>query len=969
MHEKNDRIKKEYMNYKKLYLSLFLSFLTFSLFAQTGILRGTLIDNETTKKIKNAKVSISDSIYTYSDLDGNFELKTTVGIYSISISMDAYSDLLIQEVEIPNNTVNSLGMIRLTSAAESIGQVKISVKTLKNSEEALLTSKKIAPNFIDGISAASFKKIGDGDAASAMSRVTGVSVEGGKYIFVRGLGDRYTKTTLNSMEIPGLDPDRNTIQMDLFPTNVIDNIIVSKTFTADLPADFTGGVVDISTKDFPEKKNWSLSVGTSYNPDMNLKSNYVTYKGSNTDFLGFDNGQRDIPTGGGNSIPTYIDFISNPNSTKGKKYQEINNGFNRTMGGERRLSPLSFNIGASFANQKKINNTYSLGYQMAFTYKNETEFYENATFNLFAKSPNPEINELTPLEQQTGDYGTNNVLLGGLGTIALKSANHKYKLNVLHIQNGEKKAGNFYFVNTNLGANWEANQYNLEYNQRSLTNILLSGTHVFGRNNWKLDWKISPTRSAIEDPDIRFTRFRIPDNMISTEVGKPERIWRTLTETNIANRIDASKEYKMLRKKSKVNFGLAYTYKQRDFNIQNFQVTVGSTKFNGDPNSIYSESNLISPTNINGVRFDAQFIPINPNEFNASISYAGAYISNETQITPLFKTNIGVRIEKYTQKYSGTNQLGSIVLDNETVLDNMDVFPTVNAIYNISKNQNVRMSFAQTIARPSMKELSYAEILDPITGRTFIGGKAQETTNGGNTVLWDGNLKSTNINNFDIRWESFQKAGDMISIGVYYKHLVNPIEIVQFLADPGSFQPRNVGNANIYGAEFELRQNLSILSNTLKNISFNSNLTLTQSSIAITNSEFLSRTQSARIGQEIKQTRVMAGQAPYIINAGLSYTNPKKTLDFGLFYNLQGPTLQYVGFANNTDVFSVPFHSLNLNANMKLGKMKKFDLGFKVSNILNDKREQIFNAYNASSQYFTRLAPGTTFSLKLSYSI
>ena len=244
--------------------------------AQTGIIRGKIIDESTSKPLKGANVSLSKEIQTITDLDGKFELVASVGTHTLSVENEAFNSVTITEIQISENQVFVLeNDIKLSPAIEGIGQVKVSVKRMNNTEEALLSAKKIAPNMIDGISSAGFKRIGDGDAASAMSRVTGVSVEGGKYVYVRGLGDRYTKTTLNGMDIPGLDPDRNTIQMDLFPTSVIDNIVVSKTFTADLPADFTGGVVDIGTKDFPDKKNWNFSVGLGYNPDINFKKDYL----------------------------------------------------------------------------------------------------------------------------------------------------------------------------------------------------------------------------------------------------------------------------------------------------------------------------------------------------------------------------------------------------------------------------------------------------------------------------------------------------------------------------------------------------------------------------------------------------------------------------------------------------------------------------------------------------------------------
>ena len=941
--------------------------------AQDGIIRGRLIESTSAAILTGISIEIDGVDAGTTDLEGKFEVSTTAGKHSLTFIGETIANTTVSDIEVSTESPTLLGDIRLSAKAQSMGAVSISVKKMNNTEEALLTAKKMAPSMIDGISSANFKRIGDGDAAAAISRVTGVSVDGGKYVYVRGLGDRYTKTTLNGVDIPGLDPDRNTIQMDLFPTNVIDNIIVSKTFTADLPADFTGGVVDIATKDFPEKRKWSVNVGLDYNPSMHLNSNYLTYNGGNTDFLGFDDGTRAIPTQGYNYVPSYTDFLSNPNSQKGQDFQEITRKFNSNMGTQEKMNFLNVSVGTSYSNSKKISKKYKLGYNASLTYKNNTEFYQDAEYNLYAKQPNAELYELTPLERQRGNYGTHNVLLGALGGLALKSSEDKFKLNLLHIQNGESKAGNFIFRNTNLGAVFDAQQYNLEYNQRSLTNILLSGEHSRDKGKWRVIWKISPTRSSLADPDIRFTRFRIPENTIGTEVGKPERIWRNLLEFNVANRLDITRKHRALGIASQLNFGLAYTYKNRDYRIQNFQVTSGSTKFTGDPAEIFLSENLVSESNKNGVRYDAMFIRngniFNPNEFNANVHYAAAYVSNEFNFSKRLKSVVGLRAEQYTQFYTGINQSGSISLNNDKVLNDLDLFPTINFNYKMNNTSNLRFSYARTIARPSLKELSYAEILDPITGRTYIGGKAIELTDNGNTVLWDGNLKSTNIDNLDIRWESFQKRGDMISFGVFYKAMKNPIEIVQFLADPGSFQPRNVGNATILGAEFEVRQNLEILSAALDGIYFNSNITITDSKISITESEYLSRDLSKRDGQTIYRERAMAGQAPYIINGGLSYQTKKKTLEAGVFYNVQGPTLQFVGFANNTDVYSVPFHSLNFNANYRFGKAKNMDLGIKVSNILNDKKEQVFSSFMAQDQYFTRLAPGTTISVKFSYTL
>jgi TonB-dependent receptor len=937
-------------------------------FAQKGTLRGGIFEEGSGEPLYGVSILVKEtSTGAITDFDGKFEIQVEPGFYTLQISYISYATVNLTGVEIKAGEITVLNDILMADEVSELETVTIAATAIRTTESALMSVKRNAANLMDGISASAFKKIGDGDAASAIKRVTGVSVEGGKYIYVRGLGDRYTKTVLNGVDIPGLDPDRNTIQMDIFPTNVIDNIIVSKSFTAELPADFTGGVVDIETKDFPEERVRSFSISGGLNPSMHFNSNYLSYDGSKTDWLGFDNGTRAIPTDGRTNIPQYGDAVGNPNGPKGLEYQDILGGFNKTLAGYRSNSlmdlGLSFSLGDQIARSRA-----TWGYNFAFTYKNETEFFQDAEFNLYAKPREADQTELEALERQKGDFGVNNVLAGGLAGIALKTANSKYKLNLMHLQNGESKAGEFDFVNTNLGANFEAKQYNLEYSQRGLTSILLAGSHFINGGDWQIDWKLAPTRSTIQDPDIRFTRFRLPTNTISTEVGLPARIWRSLEENSVVGKLDLTKRISLFSRDAKLRFGTNYVFKNRNFNIQSFQFATGNTLFTGDPNEILQDQNLFSAENRNGVRYNADFIPINPNEYKSSLTNVAGYSSLEMSPAKNLKVIAGLRVEQYNQFYTGTNQTGSINFDLVEMLDDLDFFPTVNLIYNLKENQNLRVSATRTIARPSFKELSYAEILDPITGRTFIGGLYPETTNGGSEILWDGNLVSTRVNNFDIRWEMFQERGQMFSVSAFYKTFDKPIEMVQFLSDPGTFQPRNVGNGSVVGLEFEFRKSLKFISPKLENFNWNTNLTVTQSQIKMSESEFRSRSLSAKEGQEVKDTRVMAGQAPYIINTGLSYQSFVTGWEAGVYYNVQGSTLNYVGFGNRTDTFTVPFHSLNLNVNKTFGADERIQAGFGIQNILNDKREQVFRAYEAQDQLFTSLSPGTKLTFRVGFS-
>ncbi len=943
--------------------------------AQNGFIRGTVFDDGAGESLPGVTIFLEGTTMgTLADLDGKFNLSVPPGTYTMRVSYISYETLYIKDLQIKAKEVTLLDNLRLKESSIELAEVTITAKVVRNTETALLTMKMKSANMIDGISAANFRKIGDSDAASSMKRVPGLSVEGGKYVYVRGLGDRYTKTMLNGMAIPGLDPDRNTLQMDIFPTNIIDNIIVYKSFTADLPADFTGGVIDITIKDFPEEKQGSISISAGYNPGSHFNKNYLTYKGGNTDFLGFDDGTRKIPAT--SNIPLYADVVTDPFGAQGVRYQEILAAFNPTMAAHTQTSFMDYSIGFSIGNQiphKKV----TFGYNVAISYKNNTDFVKNAEYGHYGLSSDPDVTEMELREFQKGNLGENNVLLGGLAGFAIKTKNSKYRLNLLHLQNGESSAGIFDYIGADQGSNFSGFQHNLDYSERAMTNLFIDGKHLFNDSKWELVWKLSPTLSTMEDPDIRFTRY-ITDGgnyIIGTESGFPERIWRNLKEINIPGAVDITKTFQLKNQKAILKFGGAYTYKERDFDIRSFAFNIRHVTLTGNPDELFYPENLW-PINSNvnrGTTYDASFIPVNPNQFNSNVNNAAGYFSFEINVFKRLKTIVGVRYENYVQRYTGQDQLGVHKLDNEKVLENNNFFPSVNLIYSLTEKQNLRFSYAMTTARPSFKELSYAEIYDPITGRTFVGGLFRDANDAAGIVYWDGNLKSTSIHNFDLRWEWFPKSGQTISVSGFYKRFISPIEIVQYATLQGAFQSRNVGDGQVFGGELELRLNLDLIAKAMRNFQFTANFTYVKSRIKLSTTEYESRLANARTGQTVSEYRAMAGQAPYVINCGLSYNGGENGFwngfEAGLYFNVQGLTLQYVGMVDRPDIYSKPFNSLNFNANKSFGKTKRVQVGLKVENILDAHKESVYKSYEAADQYFLKLNPGVTFTASVKYSL
>ena len=287
-----------------LFTIIILIFFSTGVFSQSGSLRGKILDESTGEELIGATIVVENTTNgAITDFDGNYSIDNlTAGTYNFRFSFISYQTLLVNAVEIKAGEVTVIN-IALKQEVSDIEEVVVVARAITQTETSVITLQRKSATVLDGISAQQMSRLGDGDAAGALKRVTGISVEGGKYVYVRGLSDRYSKTVLNNAEIPGLDPDKNTVQMDMFPSNMIENIIVHKTFSPDLPGSFTGGFVNIVTKDFPDKFTLQFSTTLGYNPQTNFNNSFLSYEGGKYDILGFDDGSRSIPNVAENQIP------------------------------------------------------------------------------------------------------------------------------------------------------------------------------------------------------------------------------------------------------------------------------------------------------------------------------------------------------------------------------------------------------------------------------------------------------------------------------------------------------------------------------------------------------------------------------------------------------------------------------------------------------------------------------------------
>ncbi len=943
---------------KFLLVSILLYSITLISFGQKGYLRGKVLDAESGEELIGATISKQGtSVGTAADFDGNYSLLLEAGIHNIVFQFVSYQTKVVQNIEIKANEVTTFD-IALGEDVEQLAEVVIQAEAINDSEVALLALQKKSANVTDGISSQTFRKIGDSNLSNAMKRVTGVSVQGGKYVYVRGLGDRYTRTTLNGMSIPGLDPDRNDVQIDLFPTSVLENVIVYKTFSPELAGDFTGGTIDVETKSFPEEKFTRVSLGLGYNPQMNLNKDYLTYDGGNLDFLGFDDGSRDLP------IADPKNGVPRPTQDP-VKLEEITKKLDPQMAAKKKNNFLNTSFSINHGNQIDKGD-YTLGYGAVFNYQNQYQYFDNTVSSLYFKDINPNVNNLDAQRIRVGELGVNNILWSSLITGAVKYNKNELGLRLFRTQNGISQASN---INTKdlEETGQKIHEDILTYTQRSITSATLYGKHKL--DNLSLTWSNAFTYARVSDPDFRATAIaeisqysnggeQDPTYSIDGgDGGSVRRFWRDLKENNENFRLDAIYE---LGENNKLKVGTSGLLKWRDFETSAFQLS-NKEEVKNDPDYLLLSENIWDANTRTGTYLEGNYEAAN--NYQATSSVISGYLMNDIFLTRKLRAIYGVRFEQANMFYTGQNNLGTLVYNKQKTLNNLSWLPSLNVVFSLTENANLRGSYGRTLARPSFREKSIAQVLDPISGITYNGNI---------------DLNQTSIDNFDFRFENFFGGGEMFAVSGFYKKFDGHIEQVRYQVAIREVTWQNIGKSEVFGVEFEFRKNL----NFINGLSVGSNVSLIKSGVdtkevivfedritGAKTTEYESRLAQARTGESVKDTRPMAGQAPYLINGFINYSDINGFNNINLSYNVQGETLSVVGVGQVPDVYVKPFHSLNFNASRRIGHGKNSQITFGIDNLLGSVKKEIWKNYEASEILSSRLDYGRTFSIKYSYTL
>ena len=772
------------------------------------------------------------------------------------------------------------------------------------------------------ISAEAIRRSPDKNTGEVLKRVPGTSVQEGKYLVVRGLADRYNQAMLNGILMSSTEPDRKTFSFDILPSSTIDNIIINKSFIPELPGEWAGGLIQVNTKDVPAKDFLNVQVGTGFNTQT-IGKDFYSYQGSSTDFLGFDNGTRALPTG----FPLKAAFAALDNGEKTAYAKEFTNIWSAEKNNSQILPTLnqSFLINGGF--NKKLGGNNKLAAILAVNYNrsNKAIDFENQV-NLFQNNT-ASLN----FDYFNKKYSTD-ILAGALANITLQLGNNskitfKNMLNVNTTNYTTLRTGKDFEANPTTGDNVKA--YELAFKANTFFNTQLSGDHNLKGIDAKLHWYGSFNILDQYIPDQRRLQYNQDD---PTDPNSP---YSLLIGASKSSQKSGSRYYGFLNDyvytaggdmaKTKVINNLSQTIKGGYF----FQVK--DRLFDSRPFAIYlpkdnpairhmAPDQVFAATNF-GTGYDDGKLAFNELEGSSyryianSILNAG-FLQFDNQVTKKFRAVWGLRVENFDQVVGSMKKSDPRHVYSKVT----DFLPGVNLTYKLTDQSNFRASGSQTVIRPEFRELSTFQFYDFDLGATVAGNTA---------------LVRTKVTNFDLRYEMYPRGGELLTLGVFYKYFKNPIEAYFNVGAGGSstYNFINADEANSFGAELEFRKKLDFNS-TFKNFTVQGNVSYIYNRVT---------------SQSTSLDRPMQGQSPYLLNAGVQYDVEKYGINTTLLFNQIGRRIVFVGGSDQPPIWENPRSVLDFQIAKKVLK-NKGEVKLNVADILNQ-TAIFYNDLNNNKKY------------------
>lgn len=914
---------------------------------ETGI-RGRIVDAKSGVGIEMALVLIVDREKTRTVVtaeNGAYEINVPPGSYTVRSYFDMYHGARLANVRVTRGRFREVNLLLdpVNEVEEvAVEEIEIPYRADTTTAAAQDNLRRESSGIGEGMGSQQMSQSGASDAGSAAKRVVGVTVEGSNLV-IRGLGGRYSRVYLNGVPLPGTDPDRPSVDLDLFPTNVIDSLTVSKTFLPNMPADFAGGVLEINTVTFPREFTLQLGLSGELSSETTMRQR-LDYQGGSHDFLGFDDGKRSLPSGIGQE-PVAV--------TRSGRYRSLADleavaeTFPNRWNLRRTTSPPSPSMELTVGDSFDLGSDTRFGYMVSSTYDYNVRRYTGVSRRIGA-SLNPVTGRQTLYSNYPNvELGTENVQVGAIGTASL-DIGIDHSLTVLSMFNRSGSDETSYRQGTDGdagGADSPVEEWQLQYIGRTLWFNQALGDHrnLFGGRS-RLRWNAFLSLSERSEPDRRNILYRLEGPIDARANRWPSgyagRFYSDLTGTDRGG--NASLRFP-LWSEAWGTFGGSAVQTSREFGIRRFSYVrqAGGSPddevYGALPEDLFSNESLGTIT-----RLDSRESTLRTDGFESAQSTSTGYLMLETPLVGKLSFSGGARFEVYRQRVAAMNPFG-MDADAEPLPSadrtDLNVLPGAAFKYELSDTMIVRAAYGMTVGRPQARELAPFIYYDFVRDRNVVG---------------DIDLRTTLIHNGDLRWEWFFDEGQVVAVSAFYKRFERPIE-QQIISVDNTSKFSNTPRADTYGGEVELRSGLKHVAQALRNFELGTNLTLIHSQVEIPPE----LSASVRAG-----SRRMFGQAPYVFNLSLRFSDPVTKASLGIVYNVVGPRVidvgTRVGDAILPDIEEQPIHAVDLVASWDVGE--HFKLKAKWRNMLFQSRR-----ITQGDVETLRMYPGTFVSLGVEY--
>ena len=838
--------------------------------AMAGNIKGTVLDKQTKEPLTGATIQITGTaLGVVADIDGNYTLNVNDGTYTITVKYIGYKDILLNSIKVKAETLLNFEM---ESDAQALGEVSVVAKKNLEGERALQMERQKATLAIENLGAKEMSIKGISNVEEGVKKITGISIASAGQLIVRGLGDRYSTTTLNGLPIASPNPDNKLIPLDIFPASTVQNITVSKVYDASAFADYSGAHIDISTKE---------NVGSDF---LSISFN----AGGKFNTLGKDFYRMDRD-GSLFKTPSLDQKLIDMSLTDFEEYARHNRLFNTSFQVSKKTALPEFGGNIGFGKRFTLggNEVSVLG---SIGVSNDLQTMDNASIRTLEATGNT-------LNEFNYDSYSNELKIAALGNLgySFRTSDHIgytffYARNA--IDTYMSREGVDYEDHHLIGSNNVTHIYSLQNHQ-------VNGKHYFGKQ-WDLNWSGSYSKTSSDEPDRRQVMFIREDDQIKLfKLNRQEtmRYFGSLNEDEWVGDLTASYRF---GDNNKLQAGFTYKDKNRDYMGTRFYYNLN--KLNPTITDIYDTDSFLNMENVeNGsITIDRKKQP--KDSYTAGNSIYAGYIATEYYPVAPLLVNLGVRYEISKQWVDYYTDGGKA---ERSELNKNDLFPSLNMKYQMNEKNSLRFAFSRTVTRPSFIEMA-PFLYQESYGSAQIRGNA-DLQNGYNY-------------NIDLRYELFEKNGDMLSITAYYKHLKAPIERVQTLSGGSAVHSfRNADNGMATGVEIEFRKEI------VKDLRF-----------GVNGSYMYTNVKLPEGGAYTNSQRALQGASPYLANADLTYSpafSNDRQLSVALLYNLQGPRIHSVGISGLGDIKQQPVHTLNFTGSYRFNR--RFALKLQVNDLLN----------------------------------